>query len=866
MKLKFKYISAALAVILTAGSVPCSSKPWTAQAADFRVCINEICTQNKSCLADSYGEYSDWIELYNFGISSVDMSGFGLSDNEDDPLKWVFPDGTTISAGEHKIIFASLNSSTASELHTGFGLSKKGETIVFSDPEGTIIQKIKVPALGEDASYGRSQDAGKVFEVMGATPGSANEEIISAPDFSADSGFYDDDFLLTLTAGAHDTIYYTTDSSDPTTSPTAQVYKQAITVCDMTSHPNVYSAYDEDIDSPQSVSTAEYYKKPGYCVDKASVVRAAARSSDGKFSTVSDRTFFVSSGSLSKYKNLMVVSLVTDPDNIFGPDNGIYVTGNRLIDWRNKYLYNPHENSGEGRELANFSAKGREWERETNVTIFENGTSVARQNMGIRIKGNSTRNWPQKSFSLFARSEYGATKIKFPLIDKNYSFDSELIDRYDSICLRAVSDKDRVRDGFAQKLLSDREDIATLDMNKCVVFLDGEYWGLYEMTEKLSDDFIESNYGVKKDNVAIIKNQDSEEGDPDEYYSFNNFAKIYSTKDMTDPENYKAVCEYIDPDSLIEHYAAGLYLNTLDWPNFNYGIWRNTGECIEGNPYSDGRWRFVSFDFDLTMGSQTWFYSDYTDNNFGCLDTYGGNAPTNIFVSLLKNEEFRNKFVSVYCDYANEVMSPSKADAVASDYVADYKDLIADTTLRWEGWDNETTKDELEYQGENFCHMIDDIRDYFNNRAEYTLEHMKAYLCLKGELQTITLNTKGNGTIKINSVVPDISEGGWKGLYYSDCPVTLTVIPDDGAEFSGWEGDITGTDKTVTLTLSDAMNVQADFTQKSEVSGDVNADSEFDAADIVMLQSFLISAGDITDWQAGDFNDNGRPAQLISVF
>ena len=114
-------------------------------------------------------------------------------------------------------------------------------------------------------------------------------------------------------------------------------------------------------------------------------------------------------------------------------------------------------------------------------------------------------------------------------------------------------------------------------MKSCVVFLNGEYWGLYEITEKLSDYFIESNYGIEKQDVAMIKNGELEEGEQTELDSFMNFADTYSKMDLTNETNYKAVCDYINIDSLIEHYAAGLYLGTFDWPNYNYGIWRNTG-------------------------------------------------------------------------------------------------------------------------------------------------------------------------------------------------------------------------------------------------------------------------------------------------
>ncbi len=865
MKLKPKFASAALAMLLAAVSVHSSIPFFSSSAADFTVCINEICTQNKACITDSYRVFSDWIELYNSGSSAVDLSGYGLSDKTEEPLQFTFPAGTSIGAGERMIVFASKQASTAAELHTGFALSKNGETLVLSSPQGEILQEINVPTLAEDSSYGATPDGSNTFEVMSATPGSPNETVTSAPLFSSQSGFYGTDFSLTLSSAENETIYFTLDGSDPTNSSTAQVYSGAITVRDRTNEANLWSSYAEDENSPLSVSLGIGYQKPNFNVDKATVVRAAAKSADGKFSDVVSQTYFVTTGNLAQYKNLTVVSVVTNPDNLFDPDKGIYVTGNQYINWKNSSAYDPNKSVWDKDNVTNYYSRGREWEREASVTVFENGETVVEQNMGIRIKGASTRNHAQKSFNLYARSDYGASKIEYPLIDGNYALDGTLIDKYDSLSLRSVNDEVRLRDGFAQKLVYDRESITNQDMKSCVVFLNGEYWGLFEMTEKLSDYFIESNYDIQKENVAMLKNGELEEGDQAELDNFNDFADTYSEMDLTNEANYKAVCDYIDIDSFIEHYAAGLYLGTYDWPNYNYAVWRNTGEVIEGNPYSDGKWRFISFDFDYTMGAT---YADFggvegyaydSFNHMTNVDDAGKYAPTNLFINLLNNEQFRNKFVGVYCDYANEVLTPEKANAMADTYSRDYTEQLANTMVRWWGYFGGSKDSNLSYHRNLYQGTtLNNIRTFFQQRAGYTLEDMKNYLGLNGSLKTITLKTNGNGRIQINSIIPDTSSGAWSGQYYSDCPVTLTVIPDSGYEFTGWSGDLSGSETEVTLTLSEAMSVQADFAEKKEVKGDVNADGEFNVADVVMLQNYLVRSGEITDWQAGDLCQDSK--------
>lgn len=867
MKLKPRFMAAALAVTSSLMALPLSSMPQKASGADFSVFINEVCTQNKSCLADSYGVYSDWIELYNAGSSPADLSGYGLSDKAGEPLQWVFPEGTTIGAGEYMIVFASKQASTASELHTGFALSKNGETLVLSNPQGSILREVTIPTVPEDSSYGCTPDGSDTYEIMTATPKQSNAVVVSAPAFSAESGFYGSDFQLTLSAENGETIYYTTDGSDPTTSSTAKVYSGAITVYDRTDEANIYSAYAEDESSATSVCLGIGYQEPPYNVDKSMVVRAASKNSDGQFSAVADKTYFVTDGNLSQYKDYTVVSLVTNPDNLFDPDTGIYVTGNQYLDWKNSSDYDPNKSVWDYTYITNYYSRGREWEREASVTFFENGETVASQNMGIRIKGASTRNHAQKSFNLYARSDYGESKLEYPIIPGNIGDDGSVIGKYDSISLRSVNDEVRLRDGFAQKLLADRDNITTQDMKSCVVFLNGEYWGTYEITEKLSDYFIESNYGIQKQDVAMIKNGSLEEGTQEEFDSFMNFADTYSTMNLTNEANYKAVCDFIDIDSLIEHYAAGLYLGTYDWPNYNYGVWRSTGAAIDGNQYSDGKWRFISFDYDYTMGAT---YADFggvegyaydSFNHMQNVDGAGQYAPTNLFINLLNNSEFRTKFAGVYCDYANEVLTPEKANAMADIYSRDYTELAAGTLVRWWGYFGGTKEGNLSYHRGLYQNTtLKNIRTFFAQRASYTLEDMKNYLGLGGSLNTITLKTNGNGSIRINSIIPDTADGGWSGKYYSDCPVTLTAIPADGAQFTGWGGDISGSDTTVTVTLSQAMEITADFGDKPVVEGDVNADGEFGVADVVAVNYFLTKRDAdtaehaIADWHAGDLD------------
>ena len=154
---------------------------------------------------------------------------------------------------------------------------------------------------------------------------------------------------------------------------------------------------------------------------------------------------------------------------------------------------------------------------------------------------------------------------------------------------------------------------------------------------------------------------------------------------------------------------------------------------------------------------------------------------------------------------------------------------------------------------------MNQIRTYFDQRADYTIEDMQNYLGLSGDMQTIALKTNGNGKIQINTIIPDASNG-WEGVYSPDCPITLTAVPGEGAEFTGWSGDLSGLDTPATLTLSEAMFIQANFEGGQSINGDVNADGQFNIADVVLMQKWLLAVPDakLADWKAGDLCEDDR--------
>ena len=633
---------------------------------------------------------------------------------------------------------------------------------------------------------------------------------IEPPKFSHESGFYPKDFELTLSSEDSD-IYYTIDSTNPITSNTSQIYKEPILITDRTSFPNIYAAYDYNEDSPQSITRTKY-NRPVYNLDKSMIIRAVVKNSEGIYSEIISKTYFVTTDDLLQYQDLTVVSMVTNPENLFDPDFGIYVTGTQYIKWKNSDEYDANINPYHPDNKCNYFMTGKEWEREASITIFDKGKVIVNQNMGIRIKGDSTRNSPGKSFNVYSRKEYGKKKIDAELLKNNFDIDGNIIQKYKTFALRGVYEPGRLKDKFGRDLFSSTKFLTMEDSEIAILFLNGEYWGAYLLIEKVDKSFIETNYLIPSDNVTMIKESKNVEGPVEVTDGFQSFCSSNSAwgTDLSDEKLYEEIKNVIDIDSLIEHYAFGIYIATGDWPQRNQGVWKNNGPKIEGNEYSDGRWRLITYDLDYTMGEQYSGVCQADSDHFRWTEYKNYEAPTNIFIALLKkNKDFQNKFVNVFCDFANEICNPIKVNKLLDEYIEKYQEIVSYSQVRW--WGAKSKEEGYANYKEGFIQKSEVIKNFFELRPKYSLQQLKEYLGLQGELVELNIQILGEGKVKINNIIPELNEGKWSGKYFTNIPIVITAIPNEGTKFKEWSGDKESNEKSLEVTLNKETTIIANF-------------------------------------------------------
>ena len=635
--------------------------------------------------------------------------------------------------------------------------------------------------------------------------------IINPPSFSRISGFYQTDFKLKLYSKENYLIYYTLDSTDPRSFPTSKEFKDFILIYDRSSESNVYSSIGTNDSSPVSIATSRY-NTPFYPVDKAMIVRAVAKNQKGNFSEVITKTYFVTTEDLYKYQDLTVLSLVTNPENLFDPDIGIYVTGTMFLEEKKK-----EENEGEGgnrrwgfnRFPCNYRMKGKEWEREAFVTIFEKSEIHLQQKLGLRIKGAYTRNEPGKSFNIYARKQYGKSTIDTNLLKDNYDINGNLITSYKALSLRNVYNLDRIRDKYGRDLIY-RKNLGFPSYKECILFLNGEYWGMYLIQEKIDDNYISSNYLLSSNKIIVAKAGDIEDGPEEELDNFEYFCGNYSKKDVADKEVYSEIKNYIDIDSLIELFATGIYISNLDWPGNNDGEWKYSGKPIEGNKFTDGKWRFLMYDIDYSMGADFFTPGSPESNDFDIISGNGNrmnwrrlSSPLNLFLNLIKNSTvFQEQFTNLMCDYANGVYYPERINEFIEKYREECSDLIAYSQLRWSGQKYYSTFEGYAFYKNNYYKSLDSLKNFFEERPKYILQYMKDFINLKGELVDLIIEIKGRGIIQINSITPKFRNNVWKGKYFTKIPIMIKAISENGFNFKEWDGLIQSNEPNEKITLS----------------------------------------------------------------
>lgn len=622
---------------------------------------------------------------------------------------------------------------------------------------------------------------------------------LRAPLFSIESGCYQTEQKLMIQTETRDsTVHYTLDGSTPT--PQSPEFTQAIMLKDRSGEPNTLSEIGDISPNGNFV--------PEDLVDKGTVVKAITVDREGNCSEVVTHSYFIG----LDYGDIPVISLSTDQENLFDDATGIYRMGDTYKAWKQ----DPANASAEVWEAeGNFSQKGREWERPVCFELIEPEGITFTQQLGMRIMGAASRTYTQKSFRLYAREEYGEKKLHYSLIPGNCKETDEAatVDTYKTFLLRnGGNDLDyaKFRDNLIQQLFADR-DIATQSARPAIVFINGEYWGVYAIQEDYSEHFIAEHYDVDKDQVILIKRGELEEGLEEDNQLYTDFSTWIRNTDFSDPDSYTELCEQMDVQSFIDEYCVTILTageDSLTEDN-NWRIWR-TRDKDASNPYADRKWRWMLYDTEYSLG----LYAGEKNGNFA-LDTLAAALKADSFNAvllqkLLENDAFRAQFALTLQDLVNGNFSSAHTTALLDQYEALYAPYMPAQFNRFgPDWVVQWMKPYENY----YADQVNEIRKFFKLRPSQIPDFLQNNLNLSPERETLTLtvNDAALGTVEVNTLRNLDLSGSWCGTYFADFPITLTAVPAQGSTFTGWSGDASGTEPVLTLTMKQAMHVQANF-------------------------------------------------------
>ena len=505
------------------------------------------------------------------------------------------------------------------------------------------------------------------------------------------SGFYSKPFELVLTTDNKYTIQYTLDGANPTNQ--SKIFKNPLLITGKESYDSL-----SFINTTIADSIANFgWRAPTGEQDKATIVKYAGFENESLQTEIKTLSFFIEDTPTNKYK-LPIISISTDKSNLYSKDKGIFIAGDNFI--ANK------------KHSGNFFKRGKEFEREVYFQYFNKyGVLEFEQNIGMRIHGGITRRNPQKSLKFYARKEYGEVSINLPFLAEK---------RVNRFILESMQESGGgqalIEDVVAQEIVK-KIGLEQQNFQAVIVFINGEYWGLHTIRDRLDENYLAYKFNLNKDSFDIIDGNPSIDyevihGNNSEYLNLITFVK---NNDLNEHKNYNYINSKIELDNFIDYYSVEMFFANHDWPIHNIKMWKKK---------NNGKWRFILYDLD---GGFTGNRRDHTLNMFERLSNEVdcgscGNSPeaTLLFRSLMENEQFRKKFSSRYKEIIEKYMSPERTLAVVDSIANIYQINMQSHINRWRyPW---SLKNHWKRDVEN------NIKYFLRNREESTLLNLNNYL------------------------------------------------------------------------------------------------------------------------------------------
>lgn len=694
-----------------------------------QVFINEFMASNRSAYWDNdLKSYSDWIELYNAGPEKVDIGGYYITDNLNRTRKWTIATSTIIEAKGYLVLWAD-NGIEGS--HLGFALNIDIEEIGLYTSNLEPVDIVEYSGQHVNVSYGRCLDGAADWCYFG--------------EHSAGRTNGKDRGAATITYAAK-----------PEFSLHGGLYAGDQLIRIKTIAPSIirYTTDGSDVrfDAP-TYSQAIH-------IANTTVIKAKSYVAGKLPSATVSNTYFI-----DEIHKLPIFSISTDGNNLWDPDIGIYINGSGY--------------DGEDWRTANYQ---QFWHRPAFVEYYSTQEGLRySSNAELKVFGSFTSRYGQKPLTLYfeepAKTRWNIFKLRG-------------VTPYRSLVLRN-SGQDWIRtmicDGLFNSLVMDVMDIDAQAYKPSVLYINGDYWGIHNIREKVNEEHFGNLYNVDPTRILLQKRLGSTgQAELDSLLSY------VQSHDMSLSANMKRVREFMEVDEYLNYMVAELYSANMDWPKNNVRMWKKEG--------SEGKWRWILVDLDVSMG--IWSNARFDANSLSrILDSVTVN--TELFRALMQNQNFKEDLIQRSALLLNTVFSVQRVNHFIDSLS---NNIAAEMPRHVERWKDSCSWSCGLASMEDWHHFLNKMRYFADQRPKMMKANLMKRFELEGEVE-ITFKAD-NGRIVVNSCDIPFDPSG---SFFSGVPIQITAIPNPGYSFDGWNGIQHEDVAMAEFTPSDSSVVEALF-------------------------------------------------------
>ena len=718
---------------------------------NYKIRINEVMTKNNNLIKSLDSKFYSMVELFNYGEEDINLERFYLTDKETNLTKYIFPN-VVIKKNDYLVIYMG-ESNIESEVHANFKLDNNDSYLILSSPNKNIIDKVNIKEMESNTSIGlydgkwytynypsfgkentdeyQENSQNKYFVTINEVsiyPKEAVELKNSSNNSLSLKGYYlsdkNDNKLdlskYTINAngylvlnnlnfiGINNEVLYlkykekTIDTLEISklrgnVSVSKDGFYKNITLGSKNSD-NVYKGYAEKpmfsrnniyVNKGDKISLSSmdnsviYYTLDGtipsskskkyteeIVINKNTVIKAIAYKDNYLESDISSQTFII-----DNKKDVAVVSISSDYNSLFG-SNGI---------------------------ITNYSSR---MEKKANFEFYEDDGSLGvSEIVDIKLSGMDSRLEPQKSISLYLRKKYGKNKVTYPFF-KDIDYDT-----FSSLLLRNAGEDPknvRIMDAVQTRILKGQMDIDMQEYRPVAVYLNGSYYGLYNLREKLNGDYVESKFGIDKDNIDLIKYSTPTTGNLN---SYNNLINYIKSHDASKKDVYEYLKTQIDVQELINYFIVESFYGNTDLGNIRY--WKA----------KDGKWRWMLYDLDWSLWNNN-LDMGYPIKNIKVPAATYLSSSILIVRNLYKNSEFKDLYLKSLSKYLKETFKPERVNKIIDELKEEVSGEMPNHIKRWgsmypslssmNAWQNN----------------ISNLKRSLNNRYNNVVRNLKTYFNL----------------------------------------------------------------------------------------------------------------------------------------